>query len=188
MMDNYDRTMELVNVAYDSNGKAAEQFGKYSDTLEYKLNQLTNTWEQMRLKFLNSDFLKGAVDLLNKFISVVGDMDAGQLISIAVIGVTVGKMIITNLIDSLKDGTSSVQKAWKNLLNATIPKKGDFNFSGLGNAFLLKDGNTKEEFLSNSHQILGNRNSENKTNRYFHPDKGYTKRKGNGRKQKHRSK
>ena len=161
MMDNYDRTMELVNVAYDSNGKAAEQFGKYSDTLEYKLNQLTNTWEQMRLKFLNSDFLKGAVDLLNKFILAVGDMDAGQLISIAVIGVTVGKMIITNLIDSLKDGTSSVQKAWKNLLNATIPKKGDFNFSGLGNAFLLKDGNTKEEFLSNSHQILGNKNPEN---------------------------
>lgn len=160
MMDNYDRTMELVNVAYDSNGKASEQFGKYSDTLEYKLNQLTNTWEQMRLKFLNSDFLKGAVDLLTKFVSSVGDMDAKQLISIAVIGITVGKMIITNLVDSLKEGSASVQKAWKNLLNTTIPKKGDLNFKGVGQAFLLKEGNTKEEFLSNSHQILGNRNIE----------------------------
>ena len=46
MMENYDRTMELVDTAYDSAGKSSEQFAKYQDTVEYKINQLSNSWEQ----------------------------------------------------------------------------------------------------------------------------------------------
>ena len=40
MMDNYKRTMELIDIAYNSAGKSTEQFNKYQDTLEYKLNKL----------------------------------------------------------------------------------------------------------------------------------------------------
>ena len=42
MMDNYKRTMELIDTAYNSAGKSTEQFNKYQDTLEYKLNKLQN--------------------------------------------------------------------------------------------------------------------------------------------------
>jgi len=38
MMDNYERTAELIDYAADAEGKADEQFAKYADTMEYKLN------------------------------------------------------------------------------------------------------------------------------------------------------
>lgn len=57
-MENYDRTMELVETAQNSAGKSDEQFAKYTDTLEYKVNSLRTAWESLRQSFLKSDFLK----------------------------------------------------------------------------------------------------------------------------------
>lgn len=121
MMDNYDRTMELVNVAYDSNGKAAEQFGKYSDTLEYKLNKLTNTWEQMRLKFLSSNFLKDAVDMLNNLLKKVQNFDAGDFLKLGAVWLTLGKSAIQNFIKGAQASAASVQKIFSNIFSK-IPK------------------------------------------------------------------
>lgn len=121
MMDNYDRTMELVNVAYDSNGKAAEQFGKYSDTLEYKLNKLTNTWEQMRLKFLNSRFLKDAIDMLNDLLKKVQNFDVGDFLKFGTIWLTLGKSAIKNFIKGAQSGVASIQKVFSNIFSK-IPK------------------------------------------------------------------
>ena len=114
-MDNYDRTMELVNVAYDSNGKAAEQFGKYSDTLEYKLNKLTNTWEQMRLKFLSSNFLKDAVDMLNNLLKKIQNFDAGDFLKLGAVWLTLGKSAIQNFIKGAQASAASVQKIFSNI-------------------------------------------------------------------------
>lgn len=121
MMDNYDRTMELVNVAYDSNGKAAEQFGKYSDTLEYKLNKLTNTWEQMRLKFLSSNFLKDAVDMLNNLLKKIQNFDAGDFLKLGAVWLTLGKSAIQNFIKGAQASAASVQKIFSNIFSK-IPK------------------------------------------------------------------
>ena len=121
MMDNYDRTMELVNVAYDSNGKAAEQFGKYSDTLEYKLNKLTNTWEQMRLKFLNSSFLKDAVDMLNNLLKKIQNFDVGDFLKLGAVWLTLGKSAIQNFIKGAQASAASVQKIFSNIFSK-IPK------------------------------------------------------------------
>ncbi|MBR4890122.1 MAG: phage tail tape measure protein [Clostridia bacterium] len=49
MMDNYDRTVQLMEYAADAEGKADEQFAKYADTMEYKLNQLSTKWEEFRV-------------------------------------------------------------------------------------------------------------------------------------------
>lgn len=121
MMDNYDRTMELVNVAYDSNGKAAEQFGKYSDTLEYKLNKLTNTWEQMRLKFLNSEFLKDAVDMLNNLLTKVQNFDGLDFTKIGAVWLIFGKRAIEQFLKGVQSASSGiytmVQKRLTNVFN-----------------------------------------------------------------------
>lgn len=117
MMDNYDRTMELVNVAYDSNGKAAEQFGKYSDTLEYKLNQLTNTWEQMRLKFLNSSFLKDTVDMLNNLLKKIQDFSGTDLLKLATVWLTLGRSAVVNFIKGLQQSSMVLQTAVKKVIS-----------------------------------------------------------------------
>ena len=116
MMDNYDRTMELVNVAYDSNGKAAEQFGKYSDTLEYKLNKLTNTWEQMRLKFLSSNFLKDAVDMLNNLLKKFENINMKDILALTGVWLTFGKKAIQNFIKGMQQASASLQTAFEKIM------------------------------------------------------------------------
>lgn len=80
MMENYDRTIELVNTAYNSSGKSAEQFAKYQDTLEYKINKLQNSWEQLRVSLMNSDFFKGVVDTVGSLVKYLSELDLGQII------------------------------------------------------------------------------------------------------------
>ena len=50
LMNDYDRTLELVTEGSNSAGKAQQQFALYSNSLEAAANRLTNQWE----KFFNS--------------------------------------------------------------------------------------------------------------------------------------
>jgi len=68
MMDNYDRTVELMEMAANAEGKADEQFNKYADTMEYKLNQLGTTWEQFRVRLMDADMFKNIVDGVNELV------------------------------------------------------------------------------------------------------------------------
>lgn len=110
MMDNYDRTMELVDTAYDSAGKSSEQFAKYQDTLEYKLNQLRNTWEQFRVQFFNSDFFKGVIDSLNELLNRLNDLDLKDFSTLAVVWLTLGRSMIMNFIKGAQEGASLLTK------------------------------------------------------------------------------
>lgn len=94
MMSNYDRTMELVNAAYNSTGASSAQFEKTMDSLEAKLNELSNAWNEFTMHIANSDLIKGAVDLLTAIISAVNKLislfGGGLLSSIVAIGTAFG--------------------------------------------------------------------------------------------------
>ena len=109
MMDNYKRTMELIDTAYNSAGKSTEQFNKYQDTLEYKLNKLQNTWEQFRTDFFNSDFFKNAVDGLNEILDRIKDLSGKELLGLGAAFVVLGKTLIPNLISGMQKGISGIR-------------------------------------------------------------------------------
>lgn len=166
MMDNYDRTMELVNVAYDSNGKATEQFGKYSDTLEYKLNQLTNTWEQMRLKFLNSNFLKKVVDDLNDLLKRVQTFKVKDFLQLGAVWITLGKSAVQNFIKGAQSGAGLLQKGISTLFEKGMSKisfSGKIGTKGLSNELAsvqntIKNlmGKVNQDFITYNDQELRN--------------------------------
>ncbi len=108
-MDNYKRTMELIDIAYNSAGKSTEQFNKYQDTLEYKLNKLQNTWEQFRTEFFNSDFFKNAVDGLNEILGRIKDLSGKELLGLGAAFVVLGKTLIPNLISGMQKGISGIR-------------------------------------------------------------------------------
>lgn len=108
LMEDYDRTMELVEIAQDSAGRSEEQFSKYSDTLTYKINKLKNSWEQLRISFLNSDTYKSGVDFANRFVEGISRMDLKQFAGIALIGITIGKQLIENLFTGLKQASGQI--------------------------------------------------------------------------------
>ena len=64
-MENYERTMELVNVAQNSAGRSSQQFAKYQDTVEYRVNKIKNSWEQFRTSLLDSEYVEEQNNLAN---------------------------------------------------------------------------------------------------------------------------
>lgn len=98
MMSNYDRTIELVNAAYNSAGSSQEQFEKTTESLESKINRLHNAWQEFTMNLSNSAIIKGAVDMLTGLLNIinkittVGDTMNNSLVSF---GLTLGFVIKT---------------------------------------------------------------------------------------------
>ena len=99
MMDNYDRTVELVDAAYNSAGASQEQYEKTLDSLQSKLNMLSNAWHEFITGITNSSLIKGSIDLLTKILTVVNNLtdkfgEFGN--SIAKAGVLLGGLYVGN--------------------------------------------------------------------------------------------
>lgn len=101
MMDNYDRTAELMELAADAEGKADEQFAKYANTMEYKLNQLSTKWEEFRVQLLDSDFFKGMIDGLSGFLDRLKNIDFKKVVAVAPFAIFAAKIFITNLMNTI---------------------------------------------------------------------------------------
>lgn len=108
MMDNYDRTVELMNLAADAEGKADEQFAKYADTMEYKLNQLSTKWEEFRVQLLDSDFFKGMIDGLSGFLDRLKNIDFKKVIAVAPFAIFAAKTFITNLMNTISSAGTMI--------------------------------------------------------------------------------
>jgi TP901 family phage tail tape measure protein len=74
MVSNYERTMQLMEAANNSAGASDEQFGKTMDSLESKLNQLHNAWEQFTMGIANNGMIKMAVDGLTGFLNITNSI------------------------------------------------------------------------------------------------------------------
>lgn len=118
MMEDYDRTMELVETAQDSAGRSSEQFAKYQDTVEYKLNQLKNAWEQLRVTMIDSDVFKGAIDSLTKFVKSVSKIDFKKLIVMAPIVLPMVRQFIHLFIQGIQNSSTGFTQVGKAMGNA----------------------------------------------------------------------
>lgn len=71
MMSNYDRTIELVDAAYNSAGSSQEQFEKTTESLENKLNRLRNAWQGFTMGITNNKLIKSSVEILIKLATAI---------------------------------------------------------------------------------------------------------------------
>jgi hypothetical protein len=109
MMSNYDRTMELVNAATNSAGSSQRQFEKTTESLESKLNRLSNAWDSFTMGLANSEVIKFFVDLLTGLITTVNNLT--DLLPGA--GSGIAKLLLT--IGSLKAGAAIFDGFFTNL-------------------------------------------------------------------------
>jgi hypothetical protein len=114
MMQDYDRTMELVDAAYDSAGSSSAQFAKTQDSLETKVNNLKTAWQEFLMGIANSDAIKFIIDALTELLNTLNSATNG------VSGFSTFIMKMFTIITTFKIG------------------KGIFNkiFAGLGSSFL----------------------------------------------------
>lgn len=137
MMDNYDRTMELVDAANNSAGASNEQFSKTVDSLESKLNKLTNAWNEFTMGLANSSVIKTGVDLLTNVLNIVneitgafGDGVGGVLkFGVALGGLKLGKGLVNagfgfvgSAIQKGKENAAVKPQGFVNKFNATANK------------------------------------------------------------------
>ena len=74
MMSNYDRTMELVNAANNSAGASQEQFEKTLDSMQAKLQKLTDAWNEFTMGLANNEILKGGIDMLTWLLETINKL------------------------------------------------------------------------------------------------------------------
>jgi hypothetical protein len=71
MMQDYGRTQELVSAANNSAGASQSQYEKSLESMESKLQQLKNAWDEFTMGIMNSTFLKAGIDILTKLINLM---------------------------------------------------------------------------------------------------------------------
>ena len=71
MMSDYERTMQLVNAANNSAGASQKQFDKTLESLESKLNQLKDAWDQFTMGIANNTLIKAGVDALTGLLNII---------------------------------------------------------------------------------------------------------------------
>ena len=77
MMDNYAKTTEFVNSAYNSAGSGQRQFEKTLESLEAKLTKLKNAWDEFAMGLTNNVIIKGAIDTLTVLLTAINKLIDG---------------------------------------------------------------------------------------------------------------
>lgn len=98
MMQDYNRTQELVSAANTSAGASNAQFEKTMDSLESKLNQLKNAWDTFVMGIMDSTLLKLGIDLLTGLMTAINGVieffDKLHLGGVASIGLIVAALYL----------------------------------------------------------------------------------------------
>lgn len=118
MMSDYDRTMELIDAAYNSAGKSQQQFAKNMETIEFKTKRLKNSWETLRQSFVNSDFFKGAADSANNLLQSLNELSGKDYAVLAASFLLFGKNLAMGIIKGFSQSITSINAA----IGTTIEK------------------------------------------------------------------
>ena len=102
MMQNFDRTLELVDESANSYGATIYQSGKYAEGLEASINRLTVAWQSFTSSIVDSDLVIGVVNTIQGFITFVSDNINTILIPAMVI---VGSMLLSQLNTKMQEYT-----------------------------------------------------------------------------------
>lgn len=111
MMSDYDRTMELIDAAYNSAGKSQQQFAKNMETIEFKTKRLKNSWETLRQSFVNSDFFKGAADSANNLLQSLNELSGWDYAALAATFLIFGKTVVTNIVKGMSSTITTVNSS-----------------------------------------------------------------------------
>ena len=74
MMSNYERTVQLMDYATNSEGASAAQFDKTLESLEAKINKFRNAWNQFLMGIMDNSWIKGLVDGTTKVVGAVNSL------------------------------------------------------------------------------------------------------------------
>ena len=77
IMQDYTKTTQLINAAYNSAGASQEQFEKTLDSLQAKLTRLKTAWNEFTMGLSNNEIIGGVVTALTEMLKAVNGLIDG---------------------------------------------------------------------------------------------------------------
>jgi TP901 family phage tail tape measure protein len=74
MMEDYDRTLELTDIAQNSAGLGARQLAESMDSIETSLNRLKSTWQEFYANIINAGLIKSGIDAANGLLTLLNKL------------------------------------------------------------------------------------------------------------------
>ena len=111
LMENYERTMELIDIAQESAGRSSKQFAKYEDTLEFSVNQLKEAWEQLRVSLMKKDFFNAIIKNFTGILSRIKNFDLKDIGLTAAWAITIGKNLALGIVAGIKASSGLIGNA-----------------------------------------------------------------------------
>lgn len=110
LMNDYERTLELVGEAKNSDGKATQQFALYQDSLTAATSRLNNEWEKFYNDMLMSDTgLKTIKNGLTSILKIANQLGP-VLTSLSIVGLTKGARKLFIHFNKIKDTIDEINK------------------------------------------------------------------------------
>lgn len=118
-MENYDRLVEIQNAAMDSEDASVLQYAKTLDSLESKLNQISNSFQQFYMSIVNGPVIGSFLSIINNVITNLSSLP--KLLSFTKILSYVNQIktviqLVFNLVSSGFSKISTSTREWRNSL------------------------------------------------------------------------
>lgn len=96
MMQDFDRTLELVDISANSYGATMAQSAKYMEGLSAKMTLLTNAWQQLITTVTDSEIIIKIVEILTGLVNGVANIlsNTGLLVTLLTTIGTIGLVIL----------------------------------------------------------------------------------------------
>lgn len=123
MMQDFDRTQQLINISMKSAGATAAQHRKYMQGLEAATTKLTTSYQQLITNFMNSDAVIGVINTISsalEFLSQRIELVGGALAAITMAYIALNKEQLLNKAITLVEGGAKMMQinSTKSLTNA----------------------------------------------------------------------
>lgn len=140
LVEDYNRTLELQEVAENSAGTGADQLARAQESLDTAINKITASWQELYNQYISSNFIREVLELINQVITGFTNLGKtlgsfGQVLQIAIVGFGIlGARIVTIKFEKLAQKIATTGSAFK---KATKGVK-DFSNSNIKGAVSTK--------------------------------------------------
>ena len=114
MMDDFDRTEELLAIAENAEGAATTQFNKTLDSVEAKMNQIEANFDKLIGHLIDSETAKGFLEIINVIMESLANIAKLDLVPFLIVLIGMFKII--------KGLATSIGKTLENAFKDSIKK------------------------------------------------------------------
>ena len=138
LMKNWGSAVEATNKAMNSQGSSIRENEKYLDSIEGKIQAFQSAWEQLSYHVMDSDFIKGVIDLGTDLIKILDTLvqKVGTIPTLlGMLGTAFGAMKLGKLASNFLGITNAIEgtaEATETVATAASAASGAKGLGGLG--------------------------------------------------------